>query len=247
MIKLGITGQSGFIGTHLARAIEKEDDIELIPFDDSFFDDDYKLSTFVRQCDAIMHLAAMSRGPSEDELYKTNIGLVNKLINAIEVEKVKPHVLFSSSTHEIRDTAYGRAKRDGRILFTEWAQKNDAAFTGFIFPNVYGPGAKVHYASFIANFAWELNHDMEPKILVDAPIKLIYVNNLIDIIIKQIYKVAIERVSNNSSLISCIEVPHDFEKLVTEILSIFKDFKLNGYTRSDADLINLYNTYISYK
>jgi UDP-2-acetamido-2,6-beta-L-arabino-hexul-4-ose reductase len=40
MLKVGITGQSGFIGTHLFNFLSvKEKELQLITFDDSYFQD----------------------------------------------------------------------------------------------------------------------------------------------------------------------------------------------------------------
>ena len=171
-MKVGITGQSGFIGTHLATYVENHCDLTLVKFEDDFFNDDARLRSFVKQCDVIVHLAAASRMPSEEDLYNLNVGLVQKVIDAMEAEDAHPLVAFSSSTHETRDTAYGRAKLEGRKRFERWAKHNGASFVGFIFPNIYGPGARVHYASFVANFAWELQHDVEPKVIVDSLLKM---------------------------------------------------------------------------
>ena len=246
-MKVGITGQSGFIGTHLARAVANASDMELVPFEDAFFESEPQLRAFVRQCDAIMHLAAMSRAPSEDELYQPNLGLVEKLIAAMEAASVAPHVLFSSSTHETRNTAYGRAKKNGREMLSQWAEKSGGAFTGFIFPNVYGSGARVFYASFIANFAWQLNHGDEPKLLVDAPIKLIYVKRLVKLILSRVREVS-DSPRGDPGRNLRIDVQWDFEAKVSDILSLFRSFKENG----PGDILDenrrcLYETFVSYR
>lgn len=246
MIRVGITGQSGFIGTHLARTVAASIDMELIPFEDPFFTDEAKLRTFVKSCDAIMHLAAMSRASSEEELYETNMGLVKKLIAAMDAEDVNPHVLFASSVHETRNTAYGRAKREGRTLLAQRAEKRGAPFTAFIIPNVFGSGARVFYASFIANFAWQLNHNQEPTIQVDAPIRLIYVDHLMKIITNRIRTVAADDFSIDPP-VACIAIPCDFEKKVSEILSLFRTFKVSPPTaNADINIRNLYTTFVSY-
>lgn len=243
MIKIGITGQSGFIGTHLANYVTEREDAELVPFEDAFFSDEAKLREFVKSCDVIVHLAAASRMPSEEELYNLNVGLVQKVIDAIEAEKVTPHVMFSSSTHETRDTAYGKAKLEGRKRFEAWAERNSAAFTGFIFPNIYGPGARVHYASFIANFAWELQHGEEPKVMVDATLPLKYVGNLCKFIGDRF----------DDKTISRIEVPCDCQLKVTDVLAIFRMFKCasevekNLVTSMGNNLSNLLTTFMSYE
>lgn len=240
-MKVGITGQSGFIGTHLAHYVADRADAELVPFEDSFFDDAAKLRAFVRQCDVIVHLAAASRMPTEDELYKLNMSLVHKLVEAMEAEKVAPLVMFSSSTHEVRDTAYGRAKRDGRMLLEDWARRNGGSFVGFVFPNIYGPGARVHYASFIANFAWELQHGEEPKVMVDAPIRLKYIKNHCRFIGEYFTFKGITKV----------DVPWDFEKKVSEVLELFRRYHKNGNAIDLTSLTgierDLYETFIAYK
>lgn len=242
MIRVGITGQAGFIGGHLARYISDRDGTELIPFEDGFFEDESQLRQFVKSCDVIIHLAAASRMPSERELYELNVGLVKKVIAAMEVENAKPLVMFSSSTHEVRDTAYGRAKLEGRMLFEAWAKRNNASFVGFVFPNIYGPGAKVHYASFIANFAWEINHGETPKVMVDAMLPLKYVGNLCEFIGSYFAYCGVARV----------EVPYDMQLKVSDVLSIFNMFSkmpvrdIESSLSFDNNLKSLYCTFASY-
>ena len=221
-------------------------DLELVPFEDSFFTDEDKLRAFVRSCDAIMHLAAMSRAPSEEVLYETNTGLVKKLVAAMDAEKVAPHVLFASSIHETRNTAYGRAKREGRTLLAQRAESLKTPFTAFIIPNVFGSGARVFYASFIANFAWQLTHGQEPTIQVDAPIRLIYVDHLMEVVVKRIRAVAAGDFASDPP-VACIAIPCDFEMKVSEVLALFRTF-MDKPPAADADenVRNLYTTFISY-
>jgi len=148
--KVGISGQIGFIGTHLANYIRmKTDEFVLVPFEDDFFKNKIQLKKFISQCDVIFHLAAMNRGKPE-EIYECNIRLVKELINTMEETNHKPYVIFSSSTQEERDNAYGRSKREGRILFEKWAEKNKAQFTGLIIPNIFGPfGLPFYYCSVL--------------------------------------------------------------------------------------------------
>lgn len=110
LLKVGITGNSGFIGYHLTQFIHAlhSDKIEIVPLDAAFFKNPDQLQEFVRQCDVIVHLAAMNRGP-DDEVYATNILLVQQLIGALETTGRTPHVILSSSTQEGRDNVIGRA------------------------------------------------------------------------------------------------------------------------------------------
>lgn len=178
--KIGITGQTGFIGTHLYNTLGlNADKYERIAFRDEYFQKEETLDAFVKQCDVIVHLAAMNRHNDPDVLYKTNIELVQKLIGSMERTETRPYVIMSSSLQEERDNLYGRSKREGRELFNKWADRNDAAFTGLIIPNVFGPFGVPFYNSVISTFSHQVVNNLVPKIEVDAELKLIYVGDLV--------------------------------------------------------------------
>lgn len=185
MINVGITGQAGFIGTHLYNKLGlKPDTFNRVPFEDCFFESELKLRKFVSQCDVIVHLAALNRHHNPEVIYETNIGLVKKLIDACEKTGSKPHILFSSSTQEELDNPYGRSKKEGRVLFEQWAKSNGASFTGLIIPNVFGPFGNPYYNSVVATFCHQLTHNEKPVVEVDKEINLIYVGELVDRMVK---------------------------------------------------------------
>lgn len=52
MINVGITGQPGFVGTHLYNELGLlSDSVVRIPFEDSFFESEAQLRAFVKRCD----------------------------------------------------------------------------------------------------------------------------------------------------------------------------------------------------
>lgn len=180
MINIGITGQTGFIGTHLYNTLGLEPEkFQRIAFRDEYFQKEETLDAFVKQCDVIVHLAAMNRHNDPDVLYRTNIELVQKLIDSMERTETRPYVIMSSSLQEERDNLYGRSKREGRELFNKWADRNAAAFTGLIIPNVFGPFGVPFYNSVISTFSHQVVNNLVPKIEVDAELKLIYVGDLV--------------------------------------------------------------------
>ena len=187
MLRIGITGQAGFIGTHLYNFFGlKKDEVERISFEDNFFEDTSKLQEFVRQCDVIIHLAALNRHNDPQIIYDTNISLVKKLLNALDTTGSRPNILFSSSTQEERDSMFGKSKREGRELLAGWAKENNAKFTGMIVPNVFGPFGNPYYNSVVATFSHQLTHNEVPKIEIDAQLKLIYIGELVELIWKAI-------------------------------------------------------------
>jgi len=275
-IRIGITGQAGFIGTHLYNTLSlHKDKYACIPFKDEYFQKEETLDAFVRQCDVIVHLAAMNRHNDPDVLYNTNIDLVQKLVASMERTQSKPYVIMSSSLQEERDNLYGRSKREGRELLNQWANRNDAAFTGLIIPNVFGPFGVPFYNSVISTFSHQVVIGEEPRIEVDACLKLIYVGDLVQRVIGLIngYTVLTDRteshgldfdnlttegtesIETNSRLNKperLIHVKHMAEYKVTELLEKLKGFRDTYQVKgifpdlNDRFELCLFNTFRSY-
>jgi UDP-2-acetamido-2,6-beta-L-arabino-hexul-4-ose reductase len=250
MIRVGITGQSGFVGTHLYNTLGLHPDkFKRITFEDSFFDDNEILAKFVSECDVVVHLAAMNRHNDQKVIFETNVELVQKLIAACETSSAKPHILFSSSTQEELNNLYGSSKREGRGLFEQWATKNGSSFTGFIIPNVFGPFGNPFYNSVVATFCHQLTHDATPRIDVDGELKLIYIGKLITDIIGVIESKAN---TNTAEVIQKIIVPHSYEIRVSGLLKKLTAIKDNYFKNGMIpDLgnsleINLFHTFLTY-
>ncbi len=247
MLRVGITGQAGFIGTHLFNFLNlKKDEIATIPFTDSYFENTEELNVFVSKCDAIVHLAAMNRHADPKVIYDTNLNLVHRLITSLDATNSRPHLLFSSSTQEESDNLYGKSKHDGRMLFEEWAHRNNARFTGLIIPNVFGPFGNPYYNSVVSTFCHQLTHNEQPKIIIDANLKLIYVGELVELFYQKIMLPATEISPAR------INVQKTSENQVSEILSILENYKRLYFEshcfpkiRSPFEL-NLFNTFRSY-
>ncbi len=260
MIKVGITGQAGFVGTHLYNTLGLyPEKFERIPFEDAFFQDEERLKKFVSQCDAIVHLAAMNRHNDPQVIYETNIGLVKQVIAACESAKSTPHILFSSSTQEERDNLYGKSKKEGRFLFEQWADKNNAQFTGFVIPNVFGSFGNPYYNSVVATFCHQLTHSEISRIDVDGEIKLIYVSELVDIFIEKIkLHNGVQRntqsntVKNSETLCEAIHVSSTSKIRVSALLTKLKKYKEDYFTKGMIPNLdtpfdrNLWNTFLCY-
>jgi UDP-2-acetamido-2,6-beta-L-arabino-hexul-4-ose reductase len=193
-------------------------------------------------------LAAINRSIDNNELYNTNIELTKTLLEALNRAKVVPGIIFASSVQEEFDNAYGRSKRECRRLFAQWAEEHNAAFSGLIIPNVFGPFGKPNYNSFIATFCHQLAHDGEPRIEDNKEVKLVYVSSLCKFIMSEIGNI---RMIKNTG-INEKYIPHDWTKTVFEILAILKEYKENYFywgiipTFYDKNEINLFNTFRSF-
>ncbi|SEU05696.1 UDP-2-acetamido-2,6-beta-L-arabino-hexul-4-ose reductase [Draconibacterium orientale] len=248
-IKIGITGQAGFVGTHLYNTLGLyPDKYERIPFEDDFFKSEESLQQFVKQCDAIVHLAAMNRHKDPEVIYQTNIKLVNQLIEACEATQSAPHILFSSSTQEERDNLYGKSKQEGRELLEKWAENNNARFTGLVIPNVFGPFGQPYYNSVVATFCHQLTHNENPTIQTDGEINLIYVAELVAEITGQIER----PVTDAQSPVTKYFVPNTSQIKVSALLDKLSEFKKNYFEKGIIPNLdepferNLFNTFLCY-
>lgn len=244
MLKIGITGQAGFIGTHLYNTLGLfSEEFQRIDFRKEYFEDEIQLNDFVSKCDVIVHLAAMNRHNDPQVIYDTNIRLVEKLIQSLSDTNCKPHILFSSSTQEEKDNQYGKSKKVGRELMINWAKKTGGKFTGMIIPNVFGPFGHPNYNSVVATFCHKLSHNEVPKIEVDGEMKLIYVGELVAEILKEIRSGK----NNNEVLVSSTS-----ESKVSIILTLLEKYKSEYQEKGEIPFIdstfelNLFNTFRCY-
>ncbi|WBV58533.1 NAD-dependent epimerase/dehydratase family protein [Chryseobacterium daecheongense] len=244
MKKVGITGQNGFVGRHLYNTLGLfPEEFERVEFKKEFFESQEKLDDFVSKCDVIIHLAAMNRHESEQVIYETNVALAQNLVSSLKRTNSRAHVLISSSTQEERDNLYGKSKREGREAIINWAKANDGKVTGLIIPNVFGAFGKPYYNSFIATFCHQLTHGETPNIANDGEVKLIYVQELVDRIIKEIR-------SGQSTEELFIEATAS--RKVSEVLELLIQFKSLYFENGEIPTLknsfehNLFNTYRSY-
>jgi len=177
MLRVGITGIDGLIGWHLRVFLHGKEDVEVIGADRSIFLSGEKLQSFVSSVDVIVHLAGMNRG-DDHEIEETNVSLSRQLISACEETNCRPHILFSSSTHALGETPYGRSKRHCSELFQVWAVKSGAAFTNLILPHVFGESGKPFYNSVVSTFCYQLAHQKEPEIVHDGQLELLHAQDL---------------------------------------------------------------------
>lgn len=244
MIRVGITGQNGFVGSHLYNTLGlSPEKYERIDFEKDWFETPAQLDEFVKQCDVIVHLAAKNRHPDPQEIYKNNIELVQSLVNSLQRTDSKAHVLFSSSSQEERDNLYGKSKKEGRKLLDQWAKTSDGHFTGLVIPNVFGPFGKPNYNSFIATFCYKLTHGEAPVIDQDGVVNLIYVGELVHEIIKIINL----RINDEHYI-----VPATHTAKVSEVLGKLEHFKKVYFENGEIPKLqtnfarNLFNTFRSY-
>ncbi len=181
---VGITGSKGFIGKHLSVHLSfLSDQYTVIPIDRSAFDNLLELDELVSKCHIIIHLAAVNRAENIDFLYNENIKLAEKLASSLERSASKARVIFASSIQEKTESIYGLSKAKSNKILLESALERGGTFTSLIIPNVFGPFSKPNYNTFVATFSHKLLANIEPNIIENSKVDLIYIDNLIRLII----------------------------------------------------------------
>lgn len=240
---VGITGMPGFVGSHLRDRLTREEEFEVLPYEDSFYENPDLFIDFCRKADAIVHLAGVNRHEPE-VVYQKNIELMEKLLQFVDASGNKPYILFSSSTQIERDNEYGRGKKRAMELLEQWTRENNTSAVSMVIPNVFGDGGQPFYNSVVATFCHQLTHQQEPKIDKDGQMTMIYINDLIE----EIYNLI-----RNPKQGYCVEyIKPRAETKVSEILALLNKFKDSYYSSGMVPAVesdfqrDLYNAFITY-
>ena len=162
-MRVGITGSSGFIGSHLLRELGKLPDVSVSILlrgrKNSFEAKDLK--TFVKNKDLIYHLSGVNRG-TDEEILRGNILGTFSLIQAVKAQANPARIVFASSVQVYRpsikpvdetwaaepESLYGLSKKTAEDLI----RLSGLDYVVLRLSNVYGPGCRPDYNSVIATF-----------------------------------------------------------------------------------------------
>jgi UDP-glucose 4-epimerase len=159
-MRIGVTGASGFIGTHLLSALKKRGEVVALSRRKGL-PRRKELKQFVADTDLIFHLGAVNRG-ADEEILAGNILSTSRLLESIANDgKSSARIVFASSAQvyswlngktSIRETmrtspntAYGIGKQSAENLI----KNSGIPFVILRMSNVYGPGCRPNYNSVI--------------------------------------------------------------------------------------------------
>ena len=160
-IRIGVTGASGFIGSHLMTALKGYEKVVTLSRTGSL-PTTAQLKDFASGVELVFHLGGVNRG-TDEEILTGNITATLRLLEAIrKYGKPSAKMLFASSTQVYRlkktgdkisestplqpDSIYGISKKSAEDLI----RISGLPHTVLRLANVYGPGCRPNYNSVVA-------------------------------------------------------------------------------------------------
>lgn len=206
MMRIALTGYDGFLGSHVQYGFYpavKAGEVSLTRIGRKEFADPRALSAALAEADVVVHLAGMNRG-SDEELLETNRGLAEKLVSALKECKTPPQVIYSSTTHIDRDSAYGRSKKEAGTILAAWGEAVGAPVAILVLPHLFGEFQTPKYNSVFATFCNALANGETPQITEGARVQLLYAGDAVDRIREAVAKKESGefRVAGNDMLVS---------------------------------------------
>lgn len=217
MMRIGITGHTSFLGTHLKLFLHNRGDVEVVLIPRPTLGDQCLLSNIVSGLDALIHLAAVNRGVDE-EIYTTNVWLAQNIVDACRTASAKPHILFASSVYaedifEVpagRSNMFGPAKRAAEDLLAMWGKETGATVTILRLPHVFGEFAQPFHNSAVATFCHQLVHNEASVVNAGAVVELVYVGQ----VVARLYQAIIEKECGTLRIAGeCMDVAAVYEHL----------------------------------
>ena len=162
-MRIGVTGASGFIGSHLTWALKKYGKVATLSRGKSLPSLAH-LKSFVSGVDLFFHLGGVNRGTNEDILTGNITGTL-RLLEAIKrYGEPSARILFASSAQVYRlknraekiseksalqpESIYGVSKKSAEDLI----RISGLPYTILRMTNAYGPGCRADYNSVVTTF-----------------------------------------------------------------------------------------------
>jgi len=173
--RIGVTGASGFIGSHLTPALKNYGKVVTLPRGKALPSLN-QLKKFTSGVELFFHLGGVNRG-TDEEILKGNITATLRLLDAVKnYGKSSARILFASSSQVYRlnkikgkisessplqpSSVYGASKKAAEDLI----RISGLPYTILRLANVYGPGCRPNYNSVVATLCQRAKNNLPLQI-----------------------------------------------------------------------------------
>ena len=182
MIRILITGASGFLGKNLQLRLSEMADLSVRCFTRENRIDE--LPEMLEDIDVVFHLAGINRPDDSSDFHRGNFVFTSFLTEALAKQVDKrtgnaPCLVFTSSTQAGLDNPYGISKRMAEEQLFGLASKHGISLYLYRLPNVFGKWCRPNYNSVVATFCHNLTRGM--PIAINNPrtqLELLHVDDL---------------------------------------------------------------------
>ena len=254
-MKILVTGSKGFLGKNLIEALknikEGKDktrlylDIEEI-YECSRETTDKELKEYTKECDFVFHLAGVTKTNNPEEFMEGNYNYTNKIINYLRENNNNCSIMFSSSTHAVLDTDYGKSKKASEDLLFNYSKEKNIKVYVYRLTNLFGKWARPNYNSIIATLCYNAANDLELAVNhEDKELTLAYIDDVID----EILKCLTDKATRNNDFYI---IPITHKIILGEVVKLLNEFKetknklLIANMENNSFICKLYITYLSY-
>ncbi|MEH0983587.1 polysaccharide biosynthesis C-terminal domain-containing protein [Micromonospora sp. CPCC 205556] len=173
MLRLAVTGASGFLGWHVRVLLRALGWPEPAVVSRAELADPERVAAKVAGVDRVLHLAGVNRGEPAD-VAAGNVQLAAQLARGLRHCPTPPaSVVFANSVQAGNGTPYGDAKATAaRILADTGLPLDD-----LLLPNLYGEHGRPFHNSAVATFCRLLAEGGQPEVHGDRDLSLVHVTD----------------------------------------------------------------------
>ena len=170
-----VTGANGFIGKNLCATLEATEDYKVLKVTKDTSKEN--LSTYLKECDFVFHLAGVNRPNSENEYIEGNVDFTRNILNELKERNIP--IVFTSSIQADRNNAYGKSKLIAEKNLLEHSNSGSPVYI-YRLKNIFGKWSKPNYNSVVATFCHNISRDI-PIVINDDnyEVDLCYIDDVI--------------------------------------------------------------------
>lgn len=176
MTRVGVTGANGFIGKNvMVRLREAGHDPVALPHGA----DASALAALLVGVERVIHLAGVNRPQAETEFDTGNLGMTQRLIEALTANGQAMSLVYASSIQAEFDNPYGRSKRAAEDALRAFGEASGAPMQIWRLPNVFGKWCRPNYNSVVATFCHNIARGLPISIIDPAsPLRMVYIDDV---------------------------------------------------------------------
>lgn len=237
-----ITGSDGFIAKNLIYRLRNLNNVKINLF--SKKTNPQNLEKLIIKSDCIIHLAGENRSNKKSDFNKNNFLLSKKISDIIISNKLEKKIIYSSTSRYKENNNYGKTKLKSEVILKQITNLSNSKLKIYRLPNVFGKWSKPDYNSVIATFCYLISRGKKVNLFNENKyLKIIYIDDLIDQFIKDIFS---KRINNNIKKLKKIYkiTPKQMYLLLNTMNYQRNYLKIKKYNKTL--LKNLYSTLLSF-